>query len=340
MKRQKSASLTDVARQAGVDASTVSRVLNGDAGHRVRQETRDRIVAAARGLGYRPNIIAKGLRTSRTFTLGVIVPQLDNPVFPQIIEGAEIGARDRGYTLLISHLGEGVRDNTLFERLAWMNHVDGLLVAALDVDETVTAVLDRTGSPYVILNQSAPHVGNYVVLDSLAAAKLAVSHLIGIGHQRIGHIGGRHGGYNSIGRLAGYRAALAQAHIPYDASLVAWGGFTQAGGRRALDEMFDVADSPPTAVFAATILSAAGAMTGLRERGLDIPEDVSVVAIHDSALAEALYPPLTTVRMPLDKMGYDAASGLIDIIEGKLRSLTLTLPPTSLVQRGSTMPRR
>lgn len=335
-KRRSGAGLTDVARKAGVDASTASRVLNRDLAHRVRDETRQRVLDAARELGYRPNLIAQGLRTSRTFTLGVIVPQLDNPVFPQIIEGAEVGARGQGYTLIISHIGEQGRGDTALESRPWMNHVDGLLVAALDVDRPTVDTLDAIGAPYVILNQYAEYIRNFVVLDSLAAAELAVDHLLHLGHRRIAHVAGRQGGYNSELRLRGYRNALARAGIEYDPALVVTAGFTQAGGKAAISEILRAQSPPPSAVFAATILSAAGAMAGLREAGLTIPGDVSVTALHDGALAEALYPPLTTVRMPLEFMGRCAAEGLIDVIEGRAGGVRLTLPPDCLVERGST----
>jgi LacI family transcriptional regulator len=341
VKSRKAVSLADVAKLAGVDASTASRVLNAEAGHRVRAETRARVLAAAAELNYRPNIIAKGLRTSRTFTLGIIVPQLDNPVFPQIIEGAELRARERGYTLIIAHLGENTHARDALKSLQWINHVDGLLIAALDIDKNTSAMLDRTGAPYIVLNQAAAHVKNYAVLDSFAGAEMAVTHLTELGHQRIAHVAGRRGGYNSLLRLNGYKSALEKAGLRYDQNLIAWGGFSQEGARQAFAQLLSANRAePPTAVFAATMLSACGAMTAARDQGLRVPEDMSVVGIHDGALAEALSPPLTTVAMPLAAMGRVAADGLIDMIEGQRTQLRVILPPERLVLRGSTAPPR
>jgi LacI family transcriptional regulator len=337
MSRHTEATLADVARAAGVALSTASRILNGESGHRVAAATRDRVLAAARQLSYRPNAIARGLRTARTFTLGIAVPQLENPVFPQIIVGAEAAARERGYSLLISHVAESDTESRTYERLASVSRVDGLLVATLEDDTRLAAALATTSRPFVVLNRKLRGVGNHAVFDSFAAAEMATAHLIALGHRRIAHLAGRMQGYNGTRRLAGYRAALRAAGFRRDTERVVPAGYTFEGGVVAMRELLR---DPvrPTGIVAATMLAAAGAMKVLHDEGVDIPGEMSIVAIHDATIADMLYPPLTTVRLPVQELGASATRGLVDLIEGKATEVAITLPPQGLVLRASTGP--
>ena len=331
----KGATLADVAAAAEVDRSTASRVLNAGTGHRVGVATRERVLAAARSLGYEPNPLARGLRTARSNTLGIAVPQLENPVFPEIIFGAENAARARGYALLISHSDDAEGDGRHYKRMARVSRVDGLLVATLEHEVALLHSLQQTSLPYVVLNRKLDGVANYVVFDSFAAAKLATEHLIALGHRRIAHLAGRAEGYNGQHRLAGYRAALEAAGIAFDAALVVAAGYTFEGGEAGMCQMID-RGMTLTAVVAATVLTAAGAMKLLHARAISIPSQVSVIAIHDAAIADMLHPQLTTVRLPLREMGAVATHGLIDIVEQKTAAIERTLPLERLVQRAST----
>lgn len=329
--------LSDVARAADVDTSTASRVLNGDPGHRVGASTRERVLAAAKALGYQPNPLARGLRTARSSTLGIAVPQLENPVFPEIILGAETAARERGYALLISHSDDAGGDARHYEHLARVSRVDGLLVATLEDDERLARSLARTGVPFVVLNRKLADGGNHVVFDNVEAARMATEHLIGLGHRRIAHLAGSTSGYNGVSRLAGYRAALEEADIAFDPSLVTEAGYTFSGGERALYALLARGEAP-TAAVAATVLAAAGALKGLHARGMRVPQEMSIVGIHDVAMAEMLHPPLTTVRLPLRDMGARAAGALIDLIERKSETVATELAPQGLVVRASAAP--
>lgn len=335
MARSPGATLSDVAKAAGVDASTASRVLNNETAHRVGAATRERVLASAKALGYQPNPLARGLRTSRSYTLGIAVPQLENPVFPEIILGAETAARARGYSLLISHAGDADGDARTYEQLARVSRVDGLLVASLEADEPLTRALERTSLPYVVLNRKLAGIENHVVFDSFAAAQLATEHLLSLGHRRIGHLAGRERGYNGIRRLGGYRAALEAAGIAFDAELVVAAGYTFEGGELAMRELLTRQDQP-SAVVAATVLTAAGALKALHARNIAVPRQMSIVGIHDAAIADMLHPPLTTVRLPLQEMGATAARGLIDLIESKCSRVAHTVAPERLVVREST----
>lgn len=331
------ATLSDVARAAEVDTSTASRVLNSDLGHRVGAATRERVLAAAQALGYQPNPLARALRTARSCTLGIAVPQLENPVFPEIILGAETAARQRGHALLISHSDDAGGDGRHYEELARVSRVDGLLVATLEDDRLLARALAKTGLPFVVLNRRLADGGDHVVFDSFAAARLATEHLLELGHRRIAHLAGSAAGYNGLRRLAGYRTALEAAGIAFDPALVSEAGYTFGGGELALHALLD-RGLPPTALVASTVLAAAGALKGLHARQLRVPQDLSIVGIHDVAIAEMLHPPLTTVRLPLREMGARAAHALIDLIERKTERVACELGVEGLVLRSSTAP--
>jgi len=335
MARAKGVTLADVAAAAGVDASTASRVLNEGASHRVGLDTRQRILALASSLGYQPNPLARGLRTARSHTLGIAVPQLENPVFPEIIFGAETAARARGYSLLISHSDDAGGDAHTYEQLARVTHVDGLLVATLEEEGLLLKSLARASVPYVVLNRKLRGLENHVVFDSFAAAQLATEHLLSLGHRRIAHLAGRTHGYNGTRRLAGYRAAVQAAGIDFVPQLVVAAGYTFEGGELAMRELL-ARGQDFTGVVAATLLAAAGALKALHAQKVAIPEQVSVVGIHDAAIADMLHPPLTTVRLPLQEMGACATRGLIDLIENKSERVTQILAPECLVLREST----
>ncbi len=331
----KGATLADVAAAAGVDRSTASRVLSAGTDHRIGAATRERVLAAAKALGYEPNPLARGLRMARSYTLGIAVPQLENPVFPEIIFGAEIAARARGYALLISHSDDAGGDAGHYGKLARVSRVDGLLVATLEHEEALLQSLQQTSLPYVVLNRRLDGLANHVVFDSFAAARLATEHLIALGHRRIAHLAGRAGGYNAVRRLAGYRAALEAAGIAFDPALVVAAGYTFEGGEAGMRQLVE-GGAALTAVVAATVLTAAGAMKLLHARGIAIPSQVSVIAIHDAAIADMLHPQLTTVRLPLREMGEVAARGLIDLLERRIDAIGHTLAPERVVLRAST----
>lgn len=325
--------LSDVARLAGVDMSTVSRVLRGEQTQRIRAETRERIEAAARQLSYRPNALARALRTARTQTLGIVVPQLDNPVFASAIEGAEAAAAAQGFSMLIAHHSFGSADSGVYRRLSEGNRIDGLLVASLDEDQTLLPELEATGTRFVLFNRLLEGSPHCVVLDSRAAACMAVDHLASLGHRRIAHLAGRPGGFNARERLAGYLEGLARHGIAFDPALVATAGYTAEGGVEAMRKLLE---QRPSAVMAATLVSAAGAMTVLHEAGLRIPQDISVVGLHDAPVATMLYPPLTTVRMPTARMGQLATEMLVALVRGEKPAPIPPLAPEALVVRAST----
>jgi LacI family transcriptional regulator len=279
------------------------------------------------------------LRTARTFTLGIAVPQLDNPVFTQMMIGATRAAQARGYELLITLVEDLSVGSGIYDRLANAHRVDGLLVSTLEPDEALRKALERVSVPYVVMNRKARGIENCVALDNFAAAKQSTEYLLSLGHRRIGHLAGLLNDYNGTRRLAGYRAALKGAGIEADPALVAEAGYTLEGGDRAARALLRV-EPRPTAMLAATVLSAAGALRALHAERVRVPLEISVMSTNDLPIADTLHPPLTTLRMPLLEMGRVAADGLVDLLESKTASVTDTLHPNGVVVRESTAPPR
>ncbi len=337
--KRRSPTISDVAKAAGVSLAAVSRVLSNDKAFVVRDETRRRITDVARDLNYQPNPVARGLRISRTFSLGIVIPELDNPVHARIIIGAERAAAERGYSLLIAHRDNGMVETAIYERLVRQNRVDGLIVATLQDEKVGVPALKELEHPFVLVNRKAKGVKHYVVINDQGGARKAVEHLVSLGHRRIAHLSGAPHRYNSKCRLKGYKDGLLAAGLPFDKELVFEAGYTQTGGAAAARQMLAVSTKKrPTAIFATTLLVAAGAMSALRAEGINVPDDMSIIGFNDGAIAEILAPPLTTVRTQLEAMGYQAASSLISYIEGNGDFVGKTLKDTEIVERASTAP--
>jgi len=331
----KKATLKNIALKARVDVSTVSRVLSSNPNQRVSDKTKNKIIKVAKDLDYRPNISARSLRVSKTFSIGIVVPQLDNPVFSEIIKGAERGAIEHGYSLVISYLEDGSSPDEAYKKLTNSNRIDGLLVTTLNENGSILKAAKKSTVPVIVLNRRVPGLKNSIYFDSALAAKIATNYLIHKGHKRIAHLSGQVNASTGVGRLAGYRDALEDANIAYDPKLVEVSGYSIMGGSQATDRLLENLKTKPTAIFALTLNVAVGAMMSLHKHGLQIPKDVSVISIHDAPIADALYPPLTTVRMPSEEMGYQGAVGLIDLIEKKQEKILVQIPPGELIIRGS-----
>lgn len=334
----KNATLKDVADMASVSISTVSRVLAKSRKIRVMPETRSRIFAAAAELNYKPNLQARSLKSSKTFSLALFVPVTGNPVFPEIIQGVEDGAQKMGYSVMIGHLDERAVENKIYINWIQENRVDGVIVATARITDSVIDELLRIGRPFVLINRRASNTNNHVTVDDTAGSKMAVDFLVGLGHRNIAHICGPLMYDTALRRLQGYRQSLSDHGLSYRNSLVEetdW--FSWHEGKAAAERILARGETP-TAIFAGNMMSAVGAVSALRRAGLDIPRDVSVVALHDSPLAEVMEPPLTVVKMPLYQMGLKAAVSLIDKLEGRPVAGPICLQPIGLIVRGSTSP--
>lgn len=325
--------MSDVARLANVDRSVVSRVINNDPRLHVREETRQRVIDAIEQLGYRPNAAARSLRTARAYAYGMLIPSFHNPVYASIIIGAELEARRRDSLLLTGSALEGTDAFESFLELLGEGRVDGLLVggvsqhafSALDIDDTL---------PVLAINRRDPSRRRYVILDDEAAGREAVAHLIELGHRRIAHIAGPSYADTAVRRRQGYEAALEHARLEVVDDMVVEGEYTPEGGEAAMTELVQ-REVGLTAVFVANFASAVGALAALQKLGLRVPDDVSVVTVHDHPLGDYLTPPLTTVRLPLERLGQRAIELLATTRPDDV--ITEMIPgPVELIRRRTT----
>lgn len=326
-----------VARAAGVSTATVSRALNGTG--QVAERTRRRIEEAISALGYQPNRVARSLVLKATHTIAILLPDITNPFFPALVKGVQLAADEQGYAVLLCHTGgDPTKEESYFEVLRGQ-HVDGVLLVGLVSPPERLKRLVRHGLPVISLDRSVDLPGSATVrIDHQAGGRLATEHLLRLGHRRTAHIAGPNGLTVSQQRLDGYRQALARGGLALDDRLVAVGDFSEDGGYRGVEELL-ARKRVFTALFAANDLTAIGAMTALRERGLRVPEDVSVVGFDDIHLASYISPKLATVRQPAYEMGRRAARLLIDACRagGRLAEGT-TIFECELVVRESTGP--
>ncbi|WP_026876672.1 LacI family DNA-binding transcriptional regulator [Jiangella gansuensis] len=329
--------LADVAARAGVDRSVISRVLSGDPRLLIREETRRRVLDAVRDLGYRPNVAARTLRTRRTGTLGLLIPDYANPVYAEIIKGAEAAAAERDCVLLTGSADAATELDSYLDLLG-QGRVDGLLLAGELTSKAVLDGLTADGLPWLLVNRTMRGEARHVVLDDERAAALAVEHLAGLGHTDIAHLAGPSGADTARRRHRGYQAAMRAHGLDVQPSWTTRGDYTADGGFRAMIEILE-APGRPTAVFVANLASAIGALHALRSRGVAAPDLMSVVAVHDLPLAEHLSPALTTVRMPLRELGQRGVELLAEVgPDATVREVVTG--PMEVVPRESTAPPR
>lgn len=328
--------ITDVARASNVHVSTVSRVLNGRE-LSLLPETRERVISAATRLGYRPSALARGLRLRRTFTLGMLVPDITNPVFPSIIKGVEGAAHARGYHLILCNTEDSYEREASYLRVLREWRVDGILIASSSTAESTIAELRREKFPFVLLNSaSRPSDDLAVMPDNRQGASAAIDHLIQLGHRRIGLIAAPQTTTTGQERLLAARATLRRHHLAHEDALVSVAdSFSEESGYRAARRLL-LDDEPPTAIFGANDLIALGAIRLAREIGLAVPRDLSVIGFNDIAQSQLFDPPLTTVHVPQEEMGLLAASLLVNHLEGRRIERRQVVLETQLVVRGST----
>jgi len=326
--------IIEVAAEAGVSFATVSRVVNNDP--HVKPATRERVLAAMQRLGYVANRQARSLAGGRSNTIGLLVPDLGTGYIGEIIRGidTELSWNDIDLVLYTTHRMATKEANYVANLARGM--VDGLLLVLprnpVDYIETLT----RRNFPFVLIDhqgtvESCPAVG----ATNWQGAYTATEYLITLGHRRIGFITGSIDLGCSQDRLKGYRSALRTHHIAETPELVYEGTFFQPDGYAGACALLDLPD-PPTAIFASNDVMAMGVMDAVRNRGLRIPDDISVVGFDNIPQSAMVYPPLTTVQQPLEQMGRVAAQMLIGILNDIEKDTTRIELPTELVVRGST----
>jgi LacI family transcriptional regulator len=310
-----SATIRDVARLASVSVATVSNVLNST--RSVAAETRERVLKAVDALGYAPHAAARSMRGRGSGLLGLIVADITNPFFTALVHAIERAANARGYAVLLCNSDEDLEREQRHLQLLRTQRVDGIILAATGhASSGRAAALSRLRAPVVLVDRGFTEFGlDAVILDNRQAALAATRHILEFGHQRIAMIGGPTTVSTGAERLAGYREALLEAGVAYEARWVHDAGFREEPAYDAACAML-AAGERPTAIFAANNLIAIGVMRAIADARLRCPQDVSVVSIDDFAWATAFRPRMTTVAQPVAQMGETAVRLLLDRIDG------------------------
>lgn len=308
--------IKDVAREAGVSYATVSRALNDHP--EVSDETKKRIMKIALEMGYQPNAIAQGLVKKETKTVGLIIPDITNPFFPEVARGIEDAAVEAGYTIFLCNTNWNAQREERYFDVLIQKQVDGLIIGPSSEEVSHLGKVLASGIKTVFISRAINHTnGTSIIIDNILGAKQAVEYLIQRGHQRIAFIGGQEDISTNRERLQGYTQALNNNGLALDESLIKTGSFKRDSGYFIMNQILKSDDcNRPTAVFAANDLLALGVIQAVKENGLSIPEDVAVVGFDDIEFASLPEIQLTTVSQPKYDMGKLAFSTLMELIRG------------------------
>jgi LacI family transcriptional regulator, galactose operon repressor len=331
--------LRDVARVAGVHPATVSRALNEETRALVNEETARRVLQAAAKLGYQPNPIARGLKTNRSYTIGVLIPDLTNPLFPPILRGIEDRLETAGYTPLIANTDNDPERELLDSQTMRARQVDGIIAATARRDHRLHDALLEADIELVLVNRRQAELPvSSATADDRMGIGLAVKHLLSLGHRRVAHLGGPLDYSTGLDRYEGFHETMRAAGLEVDPELVLVAeAFTESEGARLCGQLMD-RGREFTAVAAANDLLALGCYDVFAERGVSCPDEISVVGFNDMPFADRFQPPLTTIRIPHYEIGKGAAELMLERLQdGDSPPRDIRLEP-SLVVRGSTAP--
>lgn len=328
-----------MAAEAQVDLSTVSRVLTGDPKARVSEATRTRVREAADRLGYVANANARSLVRRQTMTVGLLIPSIGGFVYADVVRGAGDAAREKGYILVVADTSGSGTAQEAFRALVSEGRVDGLLIASGRLSDSIESGETPAAQACVILNRRVKGGHPSIIENDESGMALGVAELIAAGHRRIACLAGPENVDTSRRRVDGYEQAMHEAGLEVGPGDVVGAGFSEADGFRGMNALLD-ASPRPTAVAVASVAAAIGALAACRERGVDVPSELSLVAFHDTPIAEFLSPPLTTVAMPLYELGRQAMDLLHEHLEGNaIAELTRVSEPAPEVRRrGSVAP--
>lgn len=328
--------MEDVAKQAGVSRSTVSRVINDHPN--VRADVRKRVQKVIENTGYHPNAAARTLASARSWMMGLVLPRsvssfFTDPYFPRLTQGIAQACNQYNYVLSLFLVSTKDDEEKIFPRVSRKGLLDGIIVQSGQVGDQLIERLVNSNIPLVIAGRpSHTEDVSYIDVDNVNAAYIAVSHLIRLGYKRIATITGINNSTVTIDRKEGYLKALTERDRIVDPSLIVEGDFTEASGYYAMRQLLP---SKPDAVFAASDSMAIGAMRAIREADLCIPDDIALVGFDDLPLAPLPDPQLTTVRQPVYQFGFQAVEILIDLIENGLKPARRIIMDTELVIRDS-----
>ncbi|TQC49843.1 LacI family transcriptional regulator [Rhodococcus sp. WS4] len=331
-------SLNDVARAAGVSKSVASRALNGDVNARIREDTRTRILEIAEQLGYVPNRRAIALRFNRSGAIALIVPDPNNHVFAEMLSGIQQVATPAGIDVLIGTVDHAPEGRDAVQRLLKQGRVDGILIQRReDFDDNELREVVPEGIPTVFVNCRLDDRTGSVILPDAEGVRIATEHLIDLGHRDLGFIGGSPTHDTAVRRRIGFEETLASHGLASRPEWVHELGWEAPSGAAAVDAIL-VRPDRPTALVVASVNAAVGALSQLQRAQLKVPEEMSIVGIHTTWVSETVFPAITTVRMPLSKIGSTAAEMLLGHLDGEaLSNVTIDDPAPELLVRGTSI---
>lgn len=332
---KKRTTIKDVAEFVGVTPAVVSRVFNRDETLIIKDETRQAVLDAIEELHYMPNSVARSLRTQTTDTIGVLVSDITNPFYTEVVKGIQDVALAAGYTVILCDTTDNSEEEKRYIQKLRSQFVDGIILGSSYVEDDVIDLLEELKIKYVMVNRGSENSqAPYVKSADVEGIVESVNYLLQNGHEKIAHLSGPLYAETAIRRLSGYRKALLDAGIPYHSQYVVETTFDEKSGYEACRELLKNEDRP-TAICAANDMVAIGAIQAIKEAGLRIPEDISVIGYNDIWVASKIAPPLTTIRCNMYEMGKIAFNMLIDLIKNKPMEQNRITLPTSLVERES-----
>jgi LacI family repressor for deo operon, udp, cdd, tsx, nupC, and nupG len=308
-------SIKDIARQAGVSHSTVSRALSDSP--LVNTRTKARIRRLAGEMGYSPDAQARSLVKGRTLTFGVVVTTISDPFIAEVVQSIESTAHDHGYSVILASSNSEPKREIAAVAMLRSKRVDGVIVTSSRVGAVYLEHLERIGAPVVLINNNREDSGPYtfsITVDNRHGGRLATQHLLEGGHKRIAYITGRDDHSSDAGRREGYCEALEAAGIGFDQALIQPGNGRSDGGQRALPALLELEDRP-TAVFCYNDMTAIGLILAARQSGLRMPADLAVVGFDDIPIASFACPPLTTIAQPKHEMGKRAVEMALELLD-------------------------
>ena len=330
-------SIKDIARGANVSHSTVSRALRNSP--LVNQQTAEKIQRIARETGYRPSAAARSLVTRHSETIGVVVTNIADPFVAEVVSGIEDAADEHGFSVFLANSNAEPEREVRVVHSFEERRVDGIIVTASRVGALYVPLLSHMRVPIVLLNNQHPsQFAHSVMIANVQAGLDATRHLIELGHRRIAYLGDRHGHQSDTERFAGYRQAVEEAGLPLEPLIVTHGDGKPEAARTAMAYLLAL-PQPPTAVFCYNDLSALGAIRQIRDSGLHVPADLSVVGFDDLYISQYMDPPLTTVRQPMRQMGRMAMETLLQIFAGVESGHDIRVPGELIVRASGARPK-
>jgi len=328
--------LEDIARQAGVSRSTVSRVVNNHPN--VSPEVRKNVLKTIRTTGYHPNAAARSLASQRSWMLGLVLPRnsssfFTDPYFPHLTQGIAYACNNHNYTLSLFLVGNEEDEKKISPRISRRGLLDGILFQSGQAGDKILDQLTQSPVPVVVLGRPFEAAGiSYIDVDNIIAAKKATQHLISLGYQRIGMITGANSSTVSLDRREGFLKAFSESEKTPDLSLIAEGDFSENSGYLAMQRLLPF---KPDAIFAQSDIMAVGAIRAMEEAGLTVPDDVAFVGFDDIPVASLTKVKLTTIRQPITRFGIKAVELLIDLIEKGSKPARRLILETELIIRDS-----